>query len=511
VARGKKEPDLSQLTREQRARVEAATAERQRQLDEAEEEWRKLDEIEAARRAALVVEDDSPLPPTAADRRAVAEGVGHEQLMRETLQRSKSELWATWSPRTLLRGLANDMSEQNFGRSLSDGRSPQERQQLAAAEWEARRAARAHYRAPQPPQVRISRIATRGKRQLDEVRAWLAATGLAARPDLVWSVHRVPDRISPNVTAHSESGRVVEWEVVHQPVALPPTEAPVAFTSFDRRNRWIARRLGDPVPLDEDVGAWFAGWAELDPAQCFGMPRILTLRSYGGGAGESASGSYASVVAGISVLHAPSRYADHVRQHMEADRPVAPPPGPGALRVDRLDWAALAEHVHPVLLGTPTVPSPKPRLPSSPQELLLAYIEVVGITSVDCVSAAVTTGDRNVQQNLLGLGPAHPVADGKARRRAHLAREIVLVYRDRPEYAAGRDRWSAYQAEVLRARPAHLTEKRDVLDVPSRADNLIDTASNLVEAVTSPLDWLDWAERDKPPFVPFPYCWPPVA
>jgi hypothetical protein len=499
-------PDTSTWTPKQRERYEQNVAAQRRALDEAEAEWRKLDEIEAARRAALVVEDDSPLPPTAAERRAMAEQGGTDQV-RDALEQAKSEFVKVWSPRALKRMLGDSLSEEVTGRPRQE-RSDEELRRIAIEEWEARNAARAPYRSPDPPAVVISRIPTRGGRQQEQVQEWLQATGLASRPDLVWSVHRVPDRISPNLTSQSEKGRLVEWEVVHHPAALPPSGAAVAVTAFDRPSRWIARRLGEAVPLDEDVAVWFAEWANLDPSRCFGMPRLLTIRSYGGGPDDGV-GTYAAVVAGVSVLHVPDAHAANVRRHLEADRPVRPPASLGALRIDRLDWASLAEHVHYYPLSTPTIPSPKPRLPSTPQELLLAYLEVVGITSADCASAAVTTDDRTASRIESGVGPALPCADGKPRRRGHLATEVVLVYRDRPEYAEGRERWAAYQREVMRARPNHLTERRAVLDVPSRTDNAIRNASSVIEAITSPLDWLDWVGRDEPPFVEFPYCWPP--
>jgi hypothetical protein len=508
VATGRQAPDLSALTPEQRERYERTMADQQRRLDEAEAEWQQLDEAEAARRAELVIADHRPPPPTAAERRAMAESPDAGAALAAAGQQVR-ETWQALSPKVLARQLAGGVYGEVFGRQLSDGRTAAERERLAVEEWEARAAARRPYRSPDPPPVAVSRVATRGRTQLDEVRAWLAATGLAARPELVWSVHRVPDRISPNLTANSEAARVVEWEVVHQPVALPPAPAPVEVTSFHRGGRWIARRLGEPVPLDEDVGAWFLEWADLAPSGCFGITRLLTMRSYGGGAEQS--GELCAVVSGVAVLHAPSARAVEVRRRMEAEQPVVRAPGPGRLRVDRLDWGAVGERVHPLVNGTPSVPSPEPHLPSSPQELLLAYLEVVGIDSADCAGASVVTDDRTIA-NAFALGPSLPVADGTPRRRSHGAQEVVVVYRDTPEYEAGRARWARYQSEVLRARLTHATDRRATLDLPTRADNVIGVVSNMVEAVVSPIDWLDRVEGSgEPPFVAFPYCWPPVT
>ena len=56
------------------------------------------------------------------------------------------------------------------------------------------------------------------------------------------------------------------------------------------------------------------------------------------------------------------------------------------------------------------------------------------------------------------VGSAQPCADGKPRQRLHGARRVVVSYRDRPEYAAGRERWQQYQTQVLLA---HLEREQD--------------------------------------------------
>jgi hypothetical protein len=57
---------------------------------------------------------------------------------------------------------------------------------------------RAPYLAPDRRPVRITRVATRGKTQLPEIADYLASSGLAGRPDLVYGAYRVPDLISPS-------------------------------------------------------------------------------------------------------------------------------------------------------------------------------------------------------------------------------------------------------------------------------------------------------------------------
>ena len=114
-------------------------------------------------------------------------------------------------------------------------KDPAEWERVMRAELAPRDAAREPYLAPGRPPLRISRIVTRGKTQPRDVAEHLAACGLAARPDLVYGVYRVPDRIRPS--AGPEGRRVVEWDIVHaatEPLARPPSPRPTS-TSTPRR------------------------------------------------------------------------------------------------------------------------------------------------------------------------------------------------------------------------------------------------------------------------------------
>ena len=51
---------------------------------------------------------------------------------------------------------------------------------------------------------------------------------------------------------------------------------------------------------------------------------------------------------------------------------------------------------------------------------------------------------------------------------AALSEVLVVVYRDRPEYAAGRERWSAYQRDV-RCCHAHQMPKPQPSTSPQKA------------------------------------------
>jgi hypothetical protein len=129
---------------------------------------------------------------------------------------------------------------------------PAEWERVMRAELAPRAAAREPYLAPARSPLRISRIVTRGATQGEEVAAHLAACGLAGRPEEVYGVYRVPDRIRPS--AGAEKGRVVEWDVVHAATEpLGRAEVP-ADVYFDARTTWVARGIGEPrrpVPARE--------------------------------------------------------------------------------------------------------------------------------------------------------------------------------------------------------------------------------------------------------------------
>ncbi len=67
--------------------------------------------------------------------------------------------------------------------------------------------------------------------------------------------------------------------------------------------------------------------------------------------------------------------------------------------VEVLNWAAVRRVVHPRPQKGPETPSPFPYLPSTPQEVLLAYLEVVGLRPSDCYGAEVTVDEMS------GYGP----------------------------------------------------------------------------------------------------------
>lgn len=162
-------------------------------------------------------------------------------------------------------------------------KDPVKAQQIYAAEHAERDRARAPYRSPAAEQVSISRIATRGGTQIPELVAHLAATGIAAQPHRVYGVYRVPDRISQALTPHSEQGRPVEWDVVHAPLEQRGPADPPRVTSFAAGDQWVARRLGEPSVLDEDLGIAFLYAGGVPPEQSLGVARYCEFRSMGAG------------------------------------------------------------------------------------------------------------------------------------------------------------------------------------------------------------------------------------
>jgi hypothetical protein len=233
---------------------------------------------------------------------------------------------------------------------------------------------------------------------------------------------------------------------------------------------------------------------------------VLEFTSRGGG--EGAASYYVPDVAGVTVLHRQTPQAEAARRRFAESAPLTD--AFPAVHHEILDWDAIRVRVQPDRLSPAAAPSPLPHLPASPEELLLAYLEVVGVRPGDSYGAQVTlTRPRSV--DTAGIGPELPSADGKPRRRLHCAEHVVLSYRDRTEYVEGRARWAAYQHEVLYARLDHLTPKRPPLREAERGsawERVAGVAGVLTDPILALDGWLD--ERGRKPS-PFPYCWPPAS
>ncbi len=391
-----------------------------------------------------------------------------------------------------------------------------DRGEQIAIERSARDAARHPYLADQCPPVVFSRIATRGRTQIEEVTEYLAASGLAARPDLVYGLYRVPDRISP-ATGGSESGRVVEWDIVHAaPGPLSASSTPPVAVRFAGEDHWVERAVGEPSVLDEDLGVACLGAVGVGPEQTLGIARQLTIRRLGSGDADVGAELF-GYVTGMHVFHSAGiGPIDRTR------RPVVVPTGPPfGVHIEALNWAAIADAVHQRRQMAYDIPSSFPYLPSTAQELIRMYIEVVGLRPSDCYATSVTHDEVTVldrKESLFGglatartsIGEALPCADGKDRRRAAGGSVIMFAYRDRPDYEVGRARWGAYQREVLQSQLENETHVRrpvsstDFFEVPGlrQAFRAFEKLDRIVR--------IDGAENEARDMAPHRYCWPPV-
>ena len=329
---------------------------------------------------------------------------------------------------------------------------PAERAGVAAAERAARDQARAAYLAAAPPAVACTRFATTGRTQMEDVTERLKGYDPAG----VFGVYRVPDRSELN--RNSENKVRIEWEIVHAPGA-EAAAGEAYLAAFSRDGHWAARRFGEPAVLDEDVAGALVARAHLRPEDCFGLPRLLHVRG-----SESEGGKFwRAHVDGILVFSRVPLADAHSALQAEAPLQVGAPP----FHVEVLDWEAVAAWVAPSRHGPPRTPSPLPHLPSSAEELMCAYLEIVGVRSEDCYGVQVTRHASEQGLSDLSMASFRKNLSG-APELIHAAEHVVIAYRDRAEYEQGRQRWRAYQDEVLHARLDHLSDLRPPLDTEYR-------------------------------------------
>jgi hypothetical protein len=367
----------------------------------------------------------------------------------------------------------------------------------------ARDETRAQYLAPGRRPVRISRVAARGKTQVREVADYLASSGLAGRPELVYGAYRVPDLISAGRLGGEKSG-IVEWDVVHAAeAALAPARKP-ATLSLAAKDVLVVRVPGEPRPLDEDLALHLLVAAGVGPEHTLGIAREVSIANNSGGSEETRA-SIDATVRGVHMLT--------VREVAAAGAPWRLPEGPPeGVVVDALQWDAIAVAVHPVRQHRAPLPSPFPYLPLTPQELLTAYLEIVGVSPADAYSAQVThdrpfdlmgrTSKGRVRRT--GGGPDLPCADGKPRQRMAGGHHIVVAYRDAPEYAEGRARFDAYAEGELRA---HL---RRGLNLRARVPKPQNRLMKTIDRVGDVVEFLSGEMGAEDGFVPPRYCWPPA-
>ena len=102
-----------------------------------------------------------------------------------------------------------------------------------------------------------------------------------------------------------------------------------------------------------------------------------------------------------------------------------------------------------------------------------------------------------------------PCADGKDRVRMHGGSYLVISYRDSPAYAEGRERWAAYQSEVLKARAG--PRAPSARPGAGRQRTARGSSSARSTSVVDVVDFFDPDSSNEPSFDPPRYCWPPAV
>lgn len=387
-----------------------------------------------------------------------------------------------------------------------------DRDEQLRSELEGRDLARAPYLAAHRESLRITRIATTERHQIDQVSEHLARTGYAARPDLVFGLYRVPDHIDSGTFAGAD--RVVEWDIVHRDVGSLAEAPPPTAVWFAAGEQWVQRRIGEPMVHDEDVVLAYLDRAGLGPEHTIGVSRFLAIHHESTGGESSHTASY---VTGVHAWHLAGHGADAF-EGIRASRPIAATPSDAA-QVVVLNWSSIRRAVAPGRGEPPLSPSPFPYLPSTPQELLRAYLDIVGVRAADCYAAAVTEdapADLDAIAHKGGVttrtnrGAQQPCADGVSRPRLVGGARVVVAYRDHADYAVGRDRFATYQREVLRSQ-LELGAERRPLEHANALDRLPGGLRGLAKAAATANRMLNvdgLTVFDKLP--PYRYCWPPT-
>ncbi|KAA1415483.1 hypothetical protein F0U44_21100 [Nocardioides humilatus] len=385
-----------------------------------------------------------------------------------------------------------------------------DRDQQLAAERAVRDEARTPYLAPHRIPVVRTRITTNPKSHVKDLAGWLGAAGLSARPDLVYGVYRVPDHITGGFGIRKAS--VVEWEVVHAAQPGMPPSPPAFVAGFSARDRWAARRPGEPSILDEDLGLDYLRAAGLGPERCLGVARLVDVDATSGD--SESGGTYVMVgVTGLVVFH-PVEHGGGAHAQLQSQRPLQVLPAPD-VHIAVLNWSDVRRVVNPRPDHRIIVPSPFPHLPATGGELLEAYLGIVGVRPQDCYSAQVTCDQ---PMNILGGGQfvtttsteSEPAADGQSRPRFRGGSRIVVAYRDSADYVEGRERWAAYQREALRTTLENRVAVREPVEKQSKLDRGVLGA---VLKVADVVDTVVTGEAVDEPFKGLPthrYCWPPV-
>lgn len=426
-----------ELSPKQQEKLASAQARADAQIAAAEAAGRKAQDGYAAFRVERGLPDPPPAPTS----------------LRDIVEQARTELGGVFDDR---RDVLDPGPGADLNRPPAELEDARERAATAAAERAQRDAARAPYRAPQAPTVTFTRVGTNGSDQLVHIVEVLRT----ADPARVFGVYRVPDRYE--LSRASEQDAYVEWEIAHAPGALHTASGPVSASVMHRAAHLVLRAPGDPSVLDEDAMGAGIIRAGIQPEETFGLSRLLAIR----GRSDDDGLSFNAHIDGALLLARTAVPAPHQPQAMLE-------PSPFYLEI--LDWEAVAAWNAPWRYGPSRTPAPLPHLPSGWQELLTAYLEIVGVHPADCYGAQVTRSSEGTLADLSFASfrknrsrPRLPCADGTARQRLQAAEHVLIAYRDRADYAAGRERWQAYQHDVLHARLDHRSHVRPPIEVDDR-------------------------------------------
>ena len=300
------------------------------------------------------------------------------------------------------------------------------------------------------------------RRQLAEVADVLQRSGLAARPDLLYGVYRVPDRLDPNDrrTRSDEAQAPVEWDIVHAPLPSGLPQVPVQAVWLGIDEHWVRRRVGETAVMDEELAVDVCTRLGIGDRQLVAVARVLSAAARLESTDADGTHFWSATELrplGVVAFHTHPG-ADAALPALGAHLPLVHS-APAGLHVEVLNWHSIAAEVQPRPQLPALVPARFPHLPATPQELLTMYLEVVGVRPEDCVSTQVTVQaamavapyGNELTGNMARL-PELPCADGVARPRLHGGDGVVVGYRDRPDYQEGRQRWAAYCQQVLFAR-----------------------------------------------------------
>jgi hypothetical protein len=200
----------------------------------------------------------------------------------------------------------------------------------------------------------------------DRVSDFLRASGLVDQPDATFGV-------SPNIewtdlpggwsALFADRGDVRERVAAHLEGGEAPSEPKIATIQLDREpTYWIKRSRGEPAPLPEEVLSALIDRGGVPADRSLGAFRIVyATRLRGGGRWILDSEGVALVV--------PAEQMAGVFESIEEARPVDFPPGGGVAGIDYLRWRPVAE----------ARDGGDERVPATAEELIAAYVEVVGI------------------------------------------------------------------------------------------------------------------------------------